>query len=150
MQVYVSISFLLQYTMFSFLFDMEVCQSAVLKQNVKNSPASIDPILESCGLKELFLSRPHRRRVFNTNPSINAIASQPPPGAHNGLLPPHNITTVRLFGKTHVFLQVTNDGTVKGTSQCSSGYSKKWFINWMRSSSVLAIANCRRTSVFTQ
>ena len=56
MQVYVSISFLLQYTLFSFLFDLEVCQSAVLKQNVKNSPASIDPIVESCGLKELFFS----------------------------------------------------------------------------------------------
>ena len=116
MQVTLSISFLLsQYILFSFLFALDVCQSAVLKQNVKNSPASIDPIVESCGLKELFLSRPHRRRFFNTNPSINAIASQPP----------HNFTTVRLFGKTHVFLQVTNDGTVKGTSQCNSGYSKK-------------------------
>ena len=129
MQVYVSISFLLQYTLFSFLFDLEVCQSAVLKQNVKNSPASIDPIVESCGLKELFLSRPHRRRVFNSNPSINAIASQPP----------HNFTTVRLFGKTHVFLQVTNDGTVKGTSQCNSGYSKKWFVNAV----VFSVSNCQ-------
>ena len=115
MQVYVSISFLLQYTLFSFLFDLDVCQSAVLKQNVTNSPASIDPIVESCGLKELFLSRPHRRRVFNTNPSIGAIASQTS----------HNFTTTRLFGKTGVFLQVTQDGTVSGTVQCFSGYGKK-------------------------
>ena len=117
MQVYLSISFLLQYTLFSFLFDLDVCQSAVLKQNVKNSPASIDPIVESWGLKELFFSRPHRRCVFNTNPSIGAIASQTP----------HNFTTVRLFGKTQVFLQVTPDGKVSGTVQCItfSDYGKK-------------------------
>ena len=115
MQVYVSISFLLQYTMFSFLFDLDFCQSAVLKQNVKNSPASIDPIVESWGLKEFFLSRPHQRCVFNTNPNISAIASQTP----------HYITTVRLFGKTNVFLQVTQDGTVEGTVQCTSEYGKK-------------------------
>ena len=118
MQVYVSISFLLQYTLFSFLFDLDVCQSAVLKQNVKNSPALIDPIVESWGLKELFFSRPHRLCVFNTNPSIGAIASQTP----------HNFTTVRpvrLFGKTQVFLQVIPDGKVSGTVQCITDYGKK-------------------------
>jgi len=115
MQVYLSISFLLQYTLFSFLFDLDVCQSAVLKQNVKNSPASIDPIVESWGLKELFFSRPHRRCVFNTNPSIGAIVSQTP----------HYYTTVRLFGKTQVFLQVTPDGKVSGTVHCISDYGKK-------------------------
>ena len=114
MQVYLSISFVLQYTLFSFPFDLDVCQSAVLKQNVKNSSASIDPIMESWGLKELFLSRRHRRCVFNTNPSIGAIAS-----------PPHYVANVHLYGKTHVFLQVTSDGTVNGTLNYTSDYGKK-------------------------
>ena len=120
MQVTLSISFLLsQYTLFSFLFDLDVCQSAVLKQNVKNSPASIDPIVESWGLKELFVSRRHRRCVFhtnqlNTNPSIDEIASQT-----------NYFANVHLHGKTQVFLQVTPDGTVNGTENCTSDYSKK-------------------------
>ena len=115
MQVNLSISFLLsQYTLFSFLFDLDVCQSAVLKQDVKNSPASIDPIVESWGLKELFLSRRHRRCVFNTNPSIGAIAWQT-----------HYFANVHLYGKTHVFLQVAPDGTVNGTENYTSDYGKK-------------------------
>ena len=120
MQVTLSISFLLsQYTLFSFLFALDVCQSAVLKQNVKNSPASIDPIVESWGLKELFVSRRHRRCVFhtnplNTNPSIDEIVSQT-----------NYFANVHLHGKTQGFLQVTPDGTVNGTENCISDYGKK-------------------------
>ena len=129
MQVNLSISFLLsQYTLFFFLFDLDVCQSAVLKQNVKNSPASIDAIVESWGLKELFLSRRHRRCVFNTNPSISEIASQT-----------NYFADVHLLGKTHGFLQVTPDGTVNGTENCTSDYGKKWFANTV----VFSVSNCQ-------
>ncbi|XP_073237306.1 fibroblast growth factor 1-like [Porites lutea] len=101
------------YTLFSFLFALEVCQSAVLKQNVKNSPASIDPIVE-WGLKELFSSRRYRRSILSTNPNINQIASQTT----------SYIGTRRLYGKTGVLLQITSDGTVSGSVDCTSEYTK--------------------------
>ena len=130
MQVNLSISFLLsQYTMFSFLFALEVCQSAVLKQNVKNSPASIDPIVE-WGLKEVISSRRYRRSVLSTNSNIGSIASKTPSYFSN----------VRLFVKTQVFLQITQDGTVSGTVQCTSEYSKIWFVNAL----VFNVSNCQK------
>ena len=114
MQVYLSISFLLQYTLFSFLFDLDVCQSAVLKQNVNNSPVSIDPIVE-WGLKELFSSRRYRRSVLSTNSNMGTIAQTP-----------SYVSNVRLHGKTHMFLQITQNGTVSGATQCDNNvYSKK-------------------------
>lgn len=101
------------YTLFSFLFALEVCQSAVLKQNVKNSPASIDPIVE-WGLKELFSSRRYRRSVLSTNSNMGTIAQTP-----------SYVSNVRLHGKTHMFLQITQDGAVSGATQCDNNVYTK-------------------------
>ena len=98
---------------------MDVSHSAVLKQKSHHSPASIDPVV-AWRLADILKPR-QRDSLFIVNPQIEKIAEK---GSSIQI-------DVRLYGaKTQIFLQVAADGTVNGTSECTSRHgkcrSRKW------------------------
>ena len=106
------IFYFLQNAVLLAIFTLGVCRSAVLK-STRHSTTSIDPVV-AWRLADVFSARP-RRSLLTVNPKISNIAAGEPSFQ----------MAVRLFGKTQRFLQITADGTVNGTSRCTSKYGKR-------------------------
>lgn len=106
------IFYFLQNAILLAIFTLGVCRSAVLK-STRHSTTSIDPVV-AWRLADVFSARP-RRSLLTVNPKISSIAAGEPSFQ----------MAVRLFGKTQRFLQITADGTVNGTSRCTSKYGKR-------------------------
>ncbi|XP_068670828.1 fibroblast growth factor 1-like [Montipora capricornis] len=97
------------------LLALDSCHSAILKKNpqTRSLAESVHPTAGPGRLNVLSAFR-QRPSVFRINSRIATLVTKNPSFE----------IAVRLFGKTQVFLQISEDGTVNGTTDCKSKYAE--------------------------
>mgnify|MGYP006973404017 CR=1 FL=1 len=109
--------FSLQSTLLPILLTLGFCYSAILERN-SNQKSQDNPVYPTVSWRKLSKTI-QRQPQLKVNPLISSIASKRSSFE----------ISVRLFGKSQVFLQITADGTVNGTVDCTSKYGEKHFLS---------------------
>ncbi|XP_029190592.1 fibroblast growth factor 2-like [Acropora muricata] len=99
-------------TLLPILLTLGFCYSAILERN-SNQKSQDNPVHPTVSWRKLSKTI-QRQPQLKVNPLISSIASK---GSSFEI-------SVRLFGKSQVFLQIAADGTVNGTVDCTSKYAE--------------------------